>query len=184
MILALQIIKKTIKTLAMKRIKASTVTIPSLLLSILLSASIVFSVSCSKAYGQNEKEEVEVVIKSDSIQLNEQQKKEDVFVIVEEMPVFDNDKSKSFEKFRSFIGKNMKFPDEAKKNGTEGTVYVSFIVEKDGSVSNVKVERSASPSLDQEAIRVVQSSPKWQPGKQKGEFVRVIFTFPIVFSLH
>jgi len=108
--------------------------IRSLLLPFLLSAVILFTISSCKAYGQNEQKEVEVVTKSDSIQLNEQQKKDDVFVVVEEMPVFDNDKSKSFEKFRTFIAKNMNYPDEAKKNGIEGTVYVTFIVEKDGSV--------------------------------------------------
>lgn len=82
-----------------------------------------------------------------------------------------------------FISANIVYPDSARINCEEGVVYVQFIVEKDGSLSEVTVVRGASPSLDEEAVRVVKMMPNWSPGEQKGEPVRVRFTLPISFRI-
>ena len=71
----------------------------------------------------------------------------------------------------------------ALENGIQGKVFVEFVIEKDGSITNVRVLRSVDPSLDKEAIRVVSSMPKWKPGKQRGKAVRVSYTVPINFKL-
>ena len=86
-------------------------------------------------------------------------------------------------KLREWIKKNMKYPSYAKNNGIEGQVLVVFIVEKDGSISNAEVSWGVDPSLDQEALRIVNKMPKWKPGKQEGSTVRVKFHLPIKFML-
>lgn len=75
------------------------------------------------------------------------------------------------------------YPEIAKENGVQGRVTLQFTVEKDGSVTNVKVLRGVDSSLDKEAVRVVQSSPKWKPGKQRDRTVKVTYTFPVMFQL-
>ena len=107
---------------------------------------------------------------------------EEIFFVAEDMPTF-NGKEASVG-FREYVAKNLKYPDIAAENGIQGTVYVQFVVEPSGSVSNVKVLRGVDPALDKEAVRMVQSSPKWSPGKQRGKAVRVSFTFPIKFQLN
>jgi len=103
------------------------------------------------------------------------------FVVVEEMPNFGEG---GIDQFRNeYIAKNLKYPDVAAENGIQGRVYINFVVEPDGRVTNVKVVRGVDPSLDKEAVRVVSSSPKWKPGKQRGKPVRVQFTIPIIFVL-
>jgi protein TonB len=82
-----------------------------------------------------------------------------------------------------YLVENIKYPEEAKTKGTMGTVYVTFVVEKDGSVSNVKILRGIGSGCDEEAYRVVSGMPKWKPGKQRGEAVRCQFNLPIKFSL-
>lgn len=77
----------------------------------------------------------------------------------------------------------VKYPMIAQENNIQGKVFVQFVIEKDGSVSDVKVARSVDPSLDKEAIRVVKAMPKWKPGKQRGKPVRVSYTVPINFQL-
>jgi TonB family protein len=106
--------------------------------------------------------------------------KDDIFYEVEEMPKFDK---QGADAFRFFIQQNLKYPEEAQKNGEQGRVFVSFVVNKIGYVQDVKIARGVSPSLDKEAARVVKSSPKWEPGKQDGKAVNVRYTFPIVFAL-
>jgi periplasmic protein TonB len=105
---------------------------------------------------------------------------EGIFVIVEDMPGFGGGDSN---KFREYIARNLRYPEIAAENGIQGRVFVSFVVEPDGKVSNVRVVRGVDPSLDREAVRVVESSPRWTPGKQRGKPVRVSFTFPIIFVL-
>jgi TonB family protein len=103
----------------------------------------------------------------------------EVFTIVEIMPEFpggDIPKQK-------FLSANVKYPKEAKKLGIQGTVYCQFIVEKDGSISNVKILRGVEKSLDDEILRVVHLMPNWIPGKQSGNLVRVIFNMPVHFNL-
>lgn len=106
---------------------------------------------------------------------------ENTYVVIEEMPSFQG---KGGEGFREYLAQNIVYPEEAKKNGITGKVYVQFTVNTKGEVVDVKVVRSVSPSLDKEAVRVVESSPLWQPGKQKGKPVDVQFTFPIDFKLN
>ena len=103
----------------------------------------------------------------------------EVHDIVEEMPQFPGGPSAMFE----YMNKNLKYPEEAKTSGVQGRVLVTFIIERDGSLSNVKVVKSVSPSLDKEAIRVVSSMPKWIPGKQYRSAVRVKYTVPVTFKL-
>ena len=77
----------------------------------------------------------------------------------------------------------MKYPEDAKKQKIEGRVLASFVVETDGSITNVEVVKPAFPSLDAEAVRVLSSMPNWIPGKQNGEVVRVKYTVPLVFNM-
>ena len=105
---------------------------------------------------------------------------DDVFSIVEEMPTFNGGDVKNFSKY---IGQNLKYPKDAEENGIQGRVFIEFIIDKDGNLTNAKVKRGVDGLLDNEALRVVNSSPKWEPGKQKGQAVNVKFTMPIVFAL-
>jgi protein TonB len=103
----------------------------------------------------------------------------EVFTIVEEMPSYPGGDMKMYE----YLGKNIKYPQIARESGIQGRVFVNFVVEPDGSVSNVKVLRGIGGGCDEEAIRVVKSMPKWKPGKQRGKAVRVSYTLPVVFKL-
>lgn len=102
-----------------------------------------------------------------------------VYEVVEQMPSFPGGQGA----LNLFLANNVKYPVVAAENGIQGRVLVGFIVECDGSLSNIKVERSVDPTLDKEAVRVVKAMPKWQPGKAKGSTVRVKFTVPIVFRM-
>ena len=82
-----------------------------------------------------------------------------------------------------FLRQEVKYPKEAFKDGVQGRVVVQFVVEKDGSISEVEVVKKVNEHLDAEAVRVVNAMPKWKPGKQKGEPVRVKFTLPVTFRL-
>ena len=103
-----------------------------------------------------------------------------IFYVVQDMPGFQG---KGQDGFRIWISQHVKYPEVAADNGIEGTVYISFVVEADGSVTNVTLVRGVDQALNQEAIRVIQSSPKWMPGMQRDRTVRVVFTFPINFVL-
>ena len=102
-----------------------------------------------------------------------------VFDVVEEMPSFPGGQGA----LMSYLASNIKYPVVAQENGVQGRVIVSFVVERDGSISDVRVARSVDPSLDREAQRVVKSMPRWKPGKQNGSAVRVKYTVPVVFRL-
>jgi TonB family protein len=105
--------------------------------------------------------------------------KGEVFDVVEKMPEFPGGQ----QELMNFLMKNIKYPKEATDKGTQGRVVVQFVVNKDGSVVEPTVVKSVSPELDQEALRVVKMMPKWQPGKQNGEVVRVKYTIPVSFRL-
>ena len=105
---------------------------------------------------------------------------QEIFQIVEEMPSFPGGEQKLME----YVVKNVKYPQIAKETGIKGRVFVSFVVEPDGSVSNVKVLRGIGGGCDEEAMRVVKSMPKWKPGKQRGKAVRVSYMLPVNFQLH
>ena len=105
---------------------------------------------------------------------------EEVFYFVEEMPSF---RGGGLDAFRQYIKENTRYPEAAAEVGIQGKVQVAFVVEPDGSVGRVRVVRSVDPILDKEAVRVVKSSPKWTPGKQRGKPARVGYTIPVVFFL-
>jgi protein TonB len=110
----------------------------------------------------------------------EESAEEEVFVIVEDMPRF---KGGDMNQFRSWVAKNLRYPEIAAENGISGRVFVQFAVNSKGEVVDVVVVRGVDPALDKEAKRVISSSPKWAPGKQRGRPVKVQFTFPVVFVL-
>jgi len=109
-----------------------------------------------------------------------EKKEEPVFTIVEQMPEFPGGEAA----MRKFIVDNIQYPKEAKKEGIQGRVYVGFIVEPDGSLSNIRVLRDINPLLSQEAVRMISTMPKWIPGKQGGKAVRVNYNLPITFTLN
>lgn len=102
-----------------------------------------------------------------------------VFDVVEQMPSFPGGDAA----LMSFLNKNIKYPVIAEENGIQGRVVATFVVERDGSITDVKVIKSVDPSLDKEAVRVLKSMPKWIPGKQNGSAVRVKYTVPVTFRL-
>ncbi len=112
---------------------------------------------------------------------DEEIQEEEVFYIVEDMPTFNGGDPAT--EFRKYIAQNLRYPEIAAENGISGRVIVQFAVNKTGSVVDAIIVRSVDPALDKEAIRVVMSSPKWTPGKQRGKAVKVLFTFPINFVL-
>ena len=110
-----------------------------------------------------------------------QTKKNDmVFDVVEVMPQYPGGQIAMLK----YLMENIKYPEQAMKKGIQGRVAVSFIVEKDGSISDVKPILSVHPLLNKEAVRVVKSMPKWSPGKQNGKPVRVRFNVPVMFKLN
>ena len=102
------------------------------------------------------------------------------FLIAETMPSFQGG---DLNTFRNWVQQNVKFPQIALENGIQGRVSCSFVVNKDGSIVDAEVIRGVDPSLDKEALRVINSMPKWSPGKQRGKPVRVKYTVPVTFRL-
>lgn len=109
----------------------------------------------------------------------EEESSQQIFTVVEEMPKFPGGEAKLLE----FINKGIKYPVIAQENGIQGRVICSFVVNRDGSVVDAEVVRGVDPSLDKEALRVINTMPKWTPGKQRGKPVRVKYTVPITFRL-
>ena len=103
-----------------------------------------------------------------------------VFDVVEQMPSFPGGNAA----LMKYLNENIKYPVVAQENGVSGRVVVSFVVERDGSITDVNVERSVDPSLDRESVRVVKAMPRWIPGKQNGSAVRVKFRVPVTFRLN
>ena len=103
----------------------------------------------------------------------------EIFNIVEEMPEYPG----GMDELMKFIQRNIRYPKEAQEQGKQGRVIVQFVVEKDGSITDVNIVRSADPQFDAEALRIVNMMPKWTPGKQRGKEVRVRFTLPVTFRL-
>ncbi len=102
-----------------------------------------------------------------------------IFMVVESMPEFPGGEPALYK----FLGENIKYPQMAKESGIQGRVFVTFVVEKNGSVTDVRVLRGIGGGCDEEAIRVVQNMPKWTPGKQRGKSVRVQYNLPVKFTL-
>ena len=102
-----------------------------------------------------------------------------VFTVVEQMPMFPGGDAA----LMSYLSKNIQYPAVAAENGVQGRVVVGFVVERDGSITDVNILRGVDPSLDREAMRVVKSMPRWTPGKQNGSAVRVKYQVPVAFRL-
>ena len=114
----------------------------------------------------------------DSLRRDSVVDKNDIFCYVtEEMPVFP------YNSLSTYIAERLKYPEEARKQKIEGKVFVSFVIDTTGLVTNVKVMRGVHPLLDAEAIRVVEALPRWEPAKQRGKKVRVSYTVPVQFSM-
>ena len=118
----------------------------------------------------------------DYVETQEEEVEEEAipFALVEEKPSFMGGDANQFSKW---VNQRLVYPEVAKENGVQGRVTLQFTVEKDGSVTKVKVLRGVAPELDKEAVRVVSSSPKWKPGKQRDRAVAVTYTFPVIFQL-
>jgi protein TonB len=106
-------------------------------------------------------------------------KNQQVFDVVEKMPEYPGGQAALFE----YLSTNVKYPADAEKQKIQGRVLVTFIVNTDGSITDIEVVKKAFPSLDAEAVRVISGMPKWTPGEQKGQKVRVKYTVPLSFNL-
>ena len=114
------------------------------------------------------------------LQAEEEEVEEEVFVIVEDMPKF---KGGDINTFREWVQKRVRYPELAAENGIQGRVFITFVVETNGTVSNVTISRSVDQLLDEAAKEAVMASPKWEPGMQRGRPVRVRYSIPIIFQL-
>ncbi len=124
--------------------------------------------------------------------LNDKKKGSEIYKVVDQMPRFpgcemkDDEMAKKYcstDKMLKFIYRNIKYPEKARDDGSEGTVVISFVVEKDGSIVHPKIVRNIAGGCGEEALRVVKKMPKWTPGKQRGQTVRVQFNLPVKFKL-
>jgi protein TonB len=122
-------------------------------------------------------EVVELNLMIDEEDIDEEQ----VFLLVEKMPTFSNGENE--EPFRTYVERNLIYPQSAAENGIQGKVFVEFTIEIDGTVSDVRVIKGVDPLLDKEAVRVIESSPSWNPGMQRGKPVRVKMNFPVNFII-
>ena len=127
-----------------------------------------------------EVEQNEVIEEYVPVEVEEEEVVEqEIFKIVEEMPSYPGGEQKLME----YVAKNIKYPQIARETGIQGRVFVGFVVEPDGSISNVKLLRGIGGGCDEEAMRVIKSLPKWKPGKQRGKAVRVSYQIPVFFKL-
>ena len=140
------------------------------------------NISCSQDASQTEdaKEEVVAPVSPEAKEAPaDSTAKEEVFMVAEQMPEYPG----GMKEMLKFLQENVKYPENAMKNNVQGRVIVQFAVEKDGTPTEFKVLRSVDPDLDAEALRVMKAMPKWKPGMQKGQVVRVKFTVPVSFKL-
>lgn len=140
------------------------------------------NISCSQDASQTEdaKEEVVAPVSPEAKEAPaDSTAKEEVFMVAEQMPEYPG----GMKEMLKFLQENVKYPENAMKNNVQGRVIVQFVIEKDGTPTEFKVLRSVDPDLDAEALRVLQTMPKWKPGMQKGQVVRVKFTVPVSFKL-
>jgi len=114
------------------------------------------------------------------LNMEEEKTEDEIFVIVEDMPTF---KGGDINKFRDWVQKRVRYPELASENGIQGRVFITFVVETNGTVSGVTITRSVDQLLDEAAKEAVAASPKWEPGMQRGRPVRVRYSIPIIFQL-
>ena len=171
----------------MTKIKSSKKAALKLSMGVIVTAALLLVFSCEnkKAIQENNAPTKQADVAVKSLVVNEQKQSiktdEQVFIVVEQQASFQGG---SVNEFRDWVTKNLKYPDLAVKNKISGKVYVQFSISTKGDVVDVKVIRSADLSLDNEAIRVVSSSPKWEPAMQSGSKVKQQFTIPIAFQLN
>jgi protein TonB len=133
----------------------------------------------TKEYVKNGKKEIVSVNVKAKEPAEEIDTDNDAFNVVEQMPQFPGGQVELL----NFLSDNVKYPADAEKKKIEGRVIATFVVDKDGSITDAEIVRSVYPSLDAEALRVINAMPKWVPGKQSGKAVRVKYTVPLTFSL-
>lgn len=124
-------------------------------------------------------EDTEIEFQEVTVEEEVEEVADEVFVIVEQMPTFPGGDLE----LRKFLAQSVKYPVIAQENGIQGRVFVRFVINQKGEVTNVEVARPLDPNLDKEAVRVVKSMPKWTPGMQRGKPVKVSYTVPINFVL-
>lgn len=144
--------------------------------------SLIFSLTFTDnvlAQSNSQDNKMEMKESKDLMAQNSQQQDEPVFTVVEEMPTYPGGKEAMYK----YLSTNIKYPEEARKNGISGIVYITYVVEKSGKITNIRVLRGVNEELDKEAVRVVSEMPDWKPGKEKGKPVRVQFNLPISYRL-
>jgi protein TonB len=127
----------------------------------------------------NQNQAVETFVAPSSKDDEPQIQEQEIFVFIEDPPEFPGGE----EALMKYLTSNLRYPEQAKELDIQGTVFIEFVIEKDGSVTNVVVKRGIGGGCDEEAVRVVKSMPKWKPGKQRGKPVRVSYTLPVRFHL-
>ena len=143
----------------------------------------------TEAYDEEiEEVEIEDTESDEDLEVIEEEEEttDEIFMVVEDMPRFEGctDETCTQTKIMQFIARKTKYPPIAKENNITGRVFVSFVVDKSGKVTNVKILRGVDKYLDAEAVRVVTSLPKFKPGKQRGKSVKVQYNVPISFKLN
>ena len=121
----------------------------------------------------------EVIFKDDGNTAMPEEKVDEIFTIVEEQPLPVG----GIKAFYDYVSSNLEYPAKARRMGLEGRVFVEFIVERDGSLTDVKIAKGIGGGCDEEAVRVISKAPKWNPGKQRGREVRVRMVMPIMFRI-
>ena len=162
------------RIIMMQKQKSSKKAISKILWLVPLVMVMIMIFSCTHKPKQENRQKVE------KVEMEKTKKAaSEVFTVVEKMPIFPGGVSSLL----SFISKSIEYPAIAQENGIEGRVICTFIVNADGSISGAEVVRSVDPSIDKEALRVIGLMPKWTPGEQRGQKVRVKYTIPISFKL-
>lgn len=173
------------RIMMMNKSKSPTLTLVKYILILPLAFLLIFANSCINNEMKNDAETTEEQVDNESAtrtvpeEENVIEDNSEVFVVVEEQPEFPGGQAAMMR----FLADSIKYPVAAQENGIHGRVVCNFIVEKDGRLTDFKVLRGVDPLLDNEAIRILKAMPKWTPGKQRGENVRVRFTLPVVFRL-
>ena len=145
------------------------------LLAIILLAMMVFIISCKSSKESAFSKTMDIPMG----EISSQETSDEVFDKVDETPEFPG----GMEAWANFMKDNLKYPKLAKDEGIEGTVYIRFIVNKDGSISDAEILRGIGGGCDEEALRVINSFPNWKPGKKDGKVVKTRMTSPINYSL-
>ena len=135
----------------------------------------------TKAEQKKESSQTVSSIQADFLQPNNDEEDDEVYVVVDKMPEFPGGEQAMFR----YLSENLKYPAIAQENGIQGRVICQFVVNKDGSITGVEVVRSSGDSsIDKEAVRLIKTMPRWNPGTQKGKAVRVKSSVPIIFKLY